>query len=194
MVSRWDVAAAAGELLDRLDDLYDQKPEALASLVATIEGHLPLVEPSALAQLASAARSQLLELDPATIDASELNRRAVAATGDLRPHCAEVWANDATHAAIERQHLRQLKGLLSAGFDVDHPTSDGMTLLHHAIQVEVQSATAANLPVSVEMTSLLVSNGADLEARWRGQTPLDTATTRQHHLAVDVIQAALDGD
>jgi hypothetical protein len=81
--------------------------------------------------------------------------------------------------------------LLNAGFSVDDPTGDGMTLVHHAIDVEADGAAQTGTSLTAEMTSLLVSRGADLSHRWNGQTPLEAATSRGHHLAVEVIRATI---
>jgi hypothetical protein len=110
MGNRWDVAAAAGELLDRLDDLYDQKPEALAALVEALGRHLAVVSPSDFGRLAWAAHSQLVDLDPSRMGAYELNRQALAVTGDLRLRCSDVWSDGAAHEAVEHNRVGVLQG------------------------------------------------------------------------------------
>ncbi len=92
IVNEREVAAAAGELLDRLDDLYDQRPDSLARLVAVIESHSPVVQHSEVGQLASVSRLQLLDVCRSQHKPAELIRLALVATGDLRLVCADVWA------------------------------------------------------------------------------------------------------
>ena len=90
---------------------------------------------------------------------------------------------------MEHERLDELRRLLDSGWDVDDPTDDGMTLLHHAIDIEVDAAAQTGEPLAVELTELLVLRGADLGHRWHGQTPLEAANERGHHLAVTVIEA-----
>ena len=91
---------------------------------------------------------------------------------------------------MEHERLDELRRLLDSGWDVDDPTDDGMTLLHHAIDIEVDAAAQTGEPLAVELTELLVLRGADLGHRWHGQTPLEAANERGHHLAVKVIESA----
>ena len=78
------VAAAAGELLDRLDDLYDERPDALVRLLSSIDEHMPDIRESALGSVATDARSRLTDAQRARLSASALNRQALAATDELR--------------------------------------------------------------------------------------------------------------
>jgi hypothetical protein len=185
-----DVAAAAGELLDRLDGLYDERPDALFRLLSSIDDHMPDIRESALGRVAANARRRLTDAQRAQLSASALNRQALAATDELRLLCAATWAEDSAHAAVEHERLDELRRLLDAGWDVDDPTDDGMTLLHHAIDIEVDAAAQTGEPLAVELTELLVLRGADLGHHWHGQTPLEAANERGHHLAVTVIEAA----
>ncbi len=86
------VAVAAGQLLDRLDDLCDQRPDALTQLLAVIEEHRTSIGESALGRLADASRLRLLDLQAAPLDAAALNHQALAATDELRLLCASTWA------------------------------------------------------------------------------------------------------
>lgn len=99
-----------------------------------------------------------------------------------------VWSP--AHNAVEMSDIESLVSLLDSGTDVDDPTSDGCTLLHHAIDLEVDSAAQTGESLKVGLTRLLVERGADLDHRWHGQTPLEVAEHRGHHLAVAVIRAA----
>ncbi len=187
-------AAVAGELLDRLDGLYDERPDALSRLVEHIDSHMAVLKDSALGQLASASRSRLVDLAPSRLGETALNRQALAATDELRWLCGSMWAEDYAHSVIEHERVDELQRLLDAGSDVDAPTSDGMTLLHHAIDIEVDSAAQTGSPLEAELTTLLVSSGADLNHQWHGKTPQEAATARGHDLAVAVIRAALAAD
>ena len=187
-------AAAAGEILDRLDDLYDQRADALGGLLAAMGSHTAALKDSALGRLASASTSRLLDLDSSGIGDHALNRQALSATDELRLMCASTWAEDSAHSAVEHGRVGELRRLLDAGWDVNDPASDGETLLHHAIDIEVDGATQTGAPLEVELTTLLVSRGADLSHRWHSQTPLEAATDRGHDLAVEVIRAAKAGD
>ncbi|MCP3882987.1 MAG: ankyrin repeat domain-containing protein [Sulfitobacter sp.] len=184
------VAVAAGELLHRLDDLHDERPDAPVRLLASIDVHVPDIRESTLARVASDARSRLIDLQRAQLDATALNRQALAATDELRLLCAATWAEDSAHLAVEHERFDELERLLDAGWDVDDPTDDGMTLLHHAIDIEIDGATQTGEPLTAGLTELLVARGADLGHRWHGQTPLEAANERGHHLAVQVIEAA----
>ncbi len=158
-------------------------------LLASIEDRMPHVRESRLERVAAHARSRLADAQRAKLGATALNRQALAATDELRLLCAATWAEDAAHAAVEHERLDELRRLLDAGWDVDDPTDDGMTLLHHAIDIEVDAAAQTGSPLSVELTRLLVARGADLRRRWREKTPLEAATECGHYLAVQVIEA-----
>lgn len=98
------------------------------------------------------------------------------------------------HEAVEQGDLASLVEILDRGADVDDPDWDGATLLHHAIDIEVNGAAQSDQPLRAELTRLLVTRGANLGWRWRGQTPLETALARGHDLAVDAIRAAMRKD
>ena len=63
------VAAAADELLQRLDDVYDERPDALSRLFASIDDHLPRISESALGRVASDAQRRLIDLQRAHLSA-----------------------------------------------------------------------------------------------------------------------------
>lgn len=96
------------------------------------------------------------------------------------------------HLAVEHENLDALKALLVGEADVEEPTSDGMTLLHHAIDVEVDSATQTGLPLQVGLTRFLAQQGADLDHRWNVRNPLEAALDRGHHLAAQVLCLAVE--
>ncbi len=183
------VSAAAGEILDRLDDLYDQRPDALPRLLGAIDAHMPVISGVPLGEAAETARFRLVDLQASSMDVVTLNREALGVTDELRQLCASLWGEDYAHLAVEHQRIDELKRLLDAGWDVDDPTDDGMTLLHHAIDIEVDAAAQTGEPLTADLSRLLVARGADLGHRWHGQTPLEAANERGHHLAVKVIEA-----
>ena len=94
------------------------------------------------------------------------------------------------HDAVEFEDLDALAAALEEGGDVNERTADGMTLLHHAIDIEVDGAWQTGQPLRVETTKFLVDRGADLTLRWQGQTPLEAAESWGHHLAARLIRAA----
>lgn len=97
------------------------------------------------------------------------------------------------HIAVENEDLVALTAALADSGDIDDPTDDGMTLLHHAIDIEADGAAQTGQPLGVAMTRFLVEQGADLDWRWNDETPLEAARSRGHYLAVDVIRAAGSG-
>jgi uncharacterized protein len=82
------------------------------------------------------------------------------------------------HLAVEHDDLPTLARLLSDGADVQDPDARGCTLLHHAVDVEVDCAAQGG-PLHVDTTALLLARGADpLAADPGGQTPLDSAASQ----------------
>lgn len=94
------------------------------------------------------------------------------------------------HHAVEMLDLARLRELLDGGADVEDPNALGMTLLHHAVDIEGDSALDTGRPAHVDITALLLARGADPDARDRnGGTPLDLARQYGHWLAVELIEA-----
>ncbi len=62
--------------------------------------------------------------------------------------------------AIEAGDLDALRAALNAGCDVNL-ARNGMTLLHHALDVEADSDTQTGRGLHVDATALLVARGAD---------------------------------
>lgn len=87
-------ATAASDILERLDDLYDQRPDALGVLIGVIGSHLPAISDSSLGRLAARSRMRLLDVQASMRAPDVLNRHALAATDDLRLLCASTWAKD----------------------------------------------------------------------------------------------------
>lgn len=183
------VATAASHLLDRLDDLYDEEPDAFNALIASIDRCMPAISHSTFGDKMLDARAQLLELGASNQTVSDVNRNGATFFESLRLVVGDEYDKGCAHEAIEQNHLDDLERLLSAGWDVDDVATDGMTLLHHAIDVEVDAAAQTGNPLTVEMTKMLIRYGADLTHRWLGKTPQEAAVSRGHTLAVDAIKS-----
>ncbi|MFS0699292.1 ankyrin repeat domain-containing protein [Cellulomonas sp. 179-A 4D5 NHS] len=95
------------------------------------------------------------------------------------------------HLAVENDDLPMLRDLLDGGADIDEV--DGLTLLQHAIDAEVQGYVQLGEPLHVDMTAYLLARGADPLATVPGTgSALDLARRLGHWLAVTVIEAHLD--
>ncbi|WFF04657.1 ankyrin repeat domain-containing protein [Micromonospora sp. WMMD1076] len=95
-----------------------------------------------------------------------------------------------THHAVEMEDLPRLRQLLDDGADVEDPDEHGMTLLHHAVDVEGDGALQRGGPLHVEVTVLLLIRGARLDVIDReGRTPLDYARANGHWLAIELFEA-----
>ncbi|ADG74166.1 hypothetical protein Cfla_1266 [Cellulomonas flavigena DSM 20109] len=68
-----------------------------------------------------------------------------------------------------------------------------MPLLHHAIDVEIDSHVQSGEPLHVDATALLLARGADplRAAGLPAESALDMARRRGHWLAVELIEAQL---
>ncbi|WP_218577912.1 ankyrin repeat domain-containing protein [Phytohabitans rumicis] len=67
----------------------------------------------------------------------------------------------AAHEAVESGDLETLARLLRTGEANIHEEFDGLTLLHHAIDVELDTHTQTGGPLHVDTTALLLALGAD---------------------------------
>ncbi|WP_231925292.1 ankyrin repeat domain-containing protein [Micromonospora purpureochromogenes] len=95
-----------------------------------------------------------------------------------------------THHAVEMEDLTRLRQLLDAGAAVEDPNEQGMTLLHHAVDLEGDGALQSGGPLHVDVTALLLARGANPYAADReGRTPLDYALANGHWLAVELLAA-----
>ena len=94
------------------------------------------------------------------------------------------------HQAVEAEDLVTLRRLLDEGADV-HEEYDGLTLLHHAIDVEIDGHVQSGDGLHVDTTAYLLARGADPERRGgngAGITARHQASTSGHWLAACLIE------
>ena len=97
------------------------------------------------------------------------------------------------HLAVELEDAERLQALLDEGASV-HEEHAGFTLLHAAIDVEIDGHTQTGDPLHVDMTALLLANGADPRRRSHGGTGVSAehfAFVNRHWLASRLINAWL---
>lgn len=88
------------------------------------------------------------------------------------------------------EDLSRLRQLLDEGADIEDPNAQGMTLLHHAVDVEGDGALQADRQAHVDTTALLLARGADPRAAMPdGDTALDLARQYRHWLAAELLEA-----
>ncbi|WP_406635837.1 ankyrin repeat domain-containing protein [Amycolatopsis sp. WGS_07] len=95
------------------------------------------------------------------------------------------------HIAVEMSDLPALRNLLDKGVDVDEECN-GMTLLHHAIEVEGDGHTQTGNPLHVDITTYLLVRGADPLRRTNDvdrETAEDMARRYGHWLALALFEA-----
>jgi hypothetical protein len=97
------------------------------------------------------------------------------------------------HFAVEMEDAEKLQALLDEGASV-HEEHDGLTLLHHAIEAEVDGHAQTGGRLQVDMTALLLANGADPRRRSHGGAGVSAehfAFVNRHWLATRLIEAWL---
>ena len=95
------------------------------------------------------------------------------------------------HDAVEHEDLPRLRTLLDEGADVEE-VHGGLTLLQHAVDVEIDAHTQTGEPLHVDLTAYLLARGADplaSPAPGGAGSALHTARLRGHWLAVAVMEA-----
>ena len=94
------------------------------------------------------------------------------------------------HLAVEMEDLESLRDLLDAGADV-HEEYYGLTLLHHAVDAEIDGHTQTGEPLHVDTTAYLLARGADPRRRSGGGTGVSAehmAFVRGHWLATSLFE------
>jgi hypothetical protein len=94
------------------------------------------------------------------------------------------------HRAVEMEDLQNLRDLLDGGVDVNEE-HQGLTLLHHAIDIEIDGHTQTGEALHVDMTAYLLARGADPRRRsgqGSGISAEHIALTRGHWLATCLIE------
>jgi hypothetical protein len=97
------------------------------------------------------------------------------------------------HLAVENQDLPRLRELLDDGADVEE-VDGGLTLLQHAIDIELDGHTQTGEPLHVDVTAYLLARGADPLATSAGGSAgsaLHMARVGGHWLAVSLFEAFL---
>ncbi|MFC3455644.1 ankyrin repeat domain-containing protein [Amycolatopsis speibonae] len=94
----------------------------------------------------------------------DFERRKRALDAGLTSCCYWGWlmVNDLcpAHRAVEMCDLPLLRELLDGGADINEECG-GFTLLHHAVDVEIDSHTQTGEPLHVDVTAYLLARGAD---------------------------------
>ncbi|WP_082282748.1 ankyrin repeat domain-containing protein [Myxococcus hansupus] len=97
----------------------------------------------------------------------------------------------ALHVAVEQEQLELIPMLIASGADVNLPDANGMTPLHHAIDIEADGAYQRGERPSAYVTRLLLAHGAQPNTCDRnGRTPLDLARDYQHEDAIAALEEA----
>ena len=95
------------------------------------------------------------------------------------------------HAAIENMEAEVVRYLLESGADPEFECC-GIRALHHAIDIEIDSATQANdgEPPEPALTRILLDAGADINGVDEGGvTPLQMARSRGHSKAASLLES-----
>ncbi|WIX76949.1 ankyrin repeat domain-containing protein [Amycolatopsis carbonis] len=95
------------------------------------------------------------------------------------------------HIAVENGDIEALRILLDEGVDV-HEEHYGLTLLHHAVDAEIDGHVQTGEPLHVDTTAYLLSRGADPLRPASGQSSITAdqmAHERGHWLAVELFDA-----
>ncbi|MFB7275448.1 ankyrin repeat domain-containing protein [Streptomyces sp. NPDC056244] len=97
----------------------------------------------------------------------------------------------AARLALEQDNLEELRRLLDAGWDV-HEEYNGFSLLHSAVNGEIDAHIQTGEPLHVDATALLLSKGADPmrpSHEGNGLSALHLAFVSSHWLAFDLFEA-----
>ena len=115
---------------------------------------------------------------------------APAPPGSSGPSSGTIPAmTSPAHLAVERGDLPRLRDLLDAGRDVEDDSSDGWTLLRHAIDAEYDIHAWTGQPLHADVTAFLLARGADPLRQCNGRSVLAEAEMRGHWLAAEIMRA-----
>lgn len=95
------------------------------------------------------------------------------------------------HRAVEMEDLVALRLALNAGADI-HEEHEGLTLLHHAVDVELDGHVQTGEPLHVDVTAYLLSQGADParpSSQGKGPSAQHQAFVEGHWLATALFDA-----
>ncbi len=97
--------------------------------------------------------------------------------------------------AVEAADVETVTRLLDAGDNIDQLFPiDGSTLLHRAIDSEVDASIQTGSPLDPSVSLLLVRRGIDLRPRNdEGMDALHYARYRRHEIAAEAIAMRLEG-
>lgn len=93
--------------------------------------------------------------------------------------------------AVESEDVAALRRVLDAGFDVNTEDVQRWTLLHLAIDVEIDLSALRATPPYVDMTALLLARGADPDLGsdgGAGPSARMLASESGHWLAVELME------
>lgn len=99
------------------------------------------------------------------------------------------------HQAVEASDIKGLVEALRSGADVNEEFG-GLPLLHHAIDVEIDSHVQTGEPLHVDMTAIVLAAGADPRRSshgGNGVTAEHMALVRGHWLASILIECRIRG-
>jgi len=97
----------------------------------------------------------------------------------------------AAHAAVELGDIEALRDLFDAGTDV-HEEFGGLTLLHHAIDSEIDAHGQTGEPLTVTVTAYLLARGADPRRKsdaGKGLSAEHFAFVNRHWIATALFEA-----
>jgi ankyrin repeat protein len=103
-----------------------------------------------------------------------------------------MWQNTTLQAAVANLEARTVRRLLENGANPNEVNAvTGWTLLHYAINAELDQATQTESLLSGELTCLLLDAGADATIRdHNDETPSDMAARSGHFVAVRLLRTA----
>ena len=90
--------------------------------------------------------------------------------------------------AIDNLELGRVNELFELGADPNGSDASGMPHLHHAIDIERDTAAQSDTALTADITEALLLAGADPTVEWNGESALEFATSLGHSLAATAIR------